>query len=105
MIMAPGTIDMIESGEIWMGMDPTGILLLEAIIFLIPLVMAFLTLALKGSMNRWANIIVGVVFAGLELFGLTDPMAQTAYVVLMTLASFVALVLIVWFAWKSKEKT
>ena len=104
MIMAPGAIEMIQSGEIWMGIDPTAMLLLEAIIFLVPLVMAFLTLILKDSTNRWTNIVVGVVFAGLELFGLTDPMAQTAYVVLMSLSSFVALILIVWFAWKSKEK-
>ena len=104
MIMAPGAIEMIQSGEIWMGIDPTAMLLLEAIIFLVPLVMAFLTLILKDSTNRWTNIVVGVVFAGLELFGLTDPMAQTAYVVLMSLASFVVLVLIVWYAWKSKEK-
>jgi len=104
MLFAPGTIGMIETGEIWMGMDPEGMLLVYAIILLVPLVMAFLTLTLKGSVNRWANVILGIVFAGLELFDLTDPMTHKAYVVLLALASFVALALIVWYAWKWPKK-
>ena len=37
-------------------------MLVGAIIVLIPLVMAVLTLTIKDSLNRWLNIIFGVVF-------------------------------------------
>jgi hypothetical protein len=81
------------------------ILLLLAIVALVPLVMAFLTLTLKDSMNRWANIIVGVVFAVLGLVDLGEILAKpSAWATLMTLSMFVAPVLVVWYAWKSKQK-
>lgn len=81
------------------------VLLLLAILMLAPLVMAFLTLTLKDSTNRWTNIIVGIVFT---VFGLIDlkeiAVNPSAYTVLMWLSSVVAPALIVWYAWKSKQK-
>jgi Ca2+/H+ antiporter len=80
------------------------ILLLFAIISLVPLVMAFLTLTLKDSINRWANIVVGVVFAVLGLVDLGEVLANpSAWATLMTLSMFVAPALVVWYAWKSKQ--
>jgi hypothetical protein len=60
---------------------------------------------LKDSTNRRINIIVGAVFAVLWIVGVVDA-AQTAYWggALMTLADVVASALIVWYAWKSKQK-
>ena len=56
-------------------------------------------------MNRRVNIIVGAVFAVLWFVGVVDA-AQTAYWggALMTLSAVVASALIVWYAWKSKQK-
>jgi branched-subunit amino acid transport protein len=73
---------------------------------LVPLVMAFLSLTLKESMNRWVNIIVGAVFAALWFTGIVDA-AQSAYWggALMTLSAVVTSALIVWYAWKSKQET
>ena len=81
------------------------VLLLFAIVFLVPLVMAFLSLTLKDSINRWANVIVGVVFAVIELVALSESVAQlSAWATLMELSKFVVAALIVWYAWKSKQK-
>jgi len=82
------------------------LLLAGAIIdVLVPLVMAFLSLTLKGSINRWLNILVGGVYAVLEFITLVEKLAaQKGYVVLMLVVAIVALVLIVWYAWKSKQK-
>jgi len=66
--------------------------------------MAFLSLTLKDSTNRWANIIMGIVWLGLGLAELPTMVAEPAYAILMWVASGVALVLIVWYAWKSKQK-
>jgi len=76
-------------------------LLQSVIILLPPLVMAFLSLTLKDKANRWANIIVGIVFAGFMLIASSIGLAQTAaYSILMILSGFVATVLIVWYAYK-----
>ncbi len=79
----------------------SGTLLFYAVSLLIPLVMAFLSLTLKYSMNRWANIIVGIVYTGLYLMDLVAHLAVPyAYAILMGIASVVAQLLIVWYAWK-----
>jgi len=76
-----------------------------AIIFLIPPIMAFLSLTLKDSINRWANIILGIVFVVLPPIGLIGfPAAYSASVILIAIVEIVAAALIVWYAWKSKQK-
>jgi len=86
------------------------ILLVLAIVMLIAPVMAFLSLTLKGSINRWANIIMGIVFVGLGLFGAIGALAEPSYrdyyvfVIPIGIVEVVAAALIVWHAWKSKQK-
>jgi len=103
--LEPGALEQIMAGEIeGMKIEPE-LLLLLAILLLVPLIMAFLSLTLKDSTNRWANIIVGIVFAGLELTDLPTYLAKpSAYAILMWLSGVVATALIVWYAWKSKQK-
>jgi len=74
------------------------LLLLLAILLLAPLAMAFLSLTLKDSINRWANIILGIVFVVLELLALTT--LSSAWAILMTLLKVVFALLIVWYAYK-----
>jgi len=100
--MEPGAIEQIMAGgKEGMQIGPE-LLLLFAIILLVPLVMAFLSLTLKDSINRWANIILGIVFTGLMVIALAESAA--AYVILLTLSKVVAGALIFWYAWKSKQK-
>ncbi|MCW4040561.1 MAG: DUF6326 family protein [Candidatus Bathyarchaeota archaeon] len=75
-------------------------LLFYAVSLLIPLVMAFLSLTLKYSMNRWLNIILGVIYTLLYLGDLIAHLkVPYAYAILMGIASVVAQLLIVWHAW------
>jgi hypothetical protein len=102
MLWEPGVIEDIIAGKV-MGIDITPVILLIDIIFLlIPLAMAFLSLSLKDSINRWANIIVGVFSIGLMLTGFAESTAL--YAILVNLSMIAAAVLIVWYAWKSKPK-
>jgi len=81
-------------------------MLVGAIVMLIPLVMAVLTLTLKDSLNRWLNIILGIVITVIY-FGSFLELAVTmpaAHIQLLSIASFIAPALIVWYAWKSKPK-
>jgi len=104
-LMEPGAIEQIMAGEAkGMKIGPE-FLLLSAILILVPFVMAFLSLTLKDSTNRWGNVIVGIVFTGLGLTDLPTYLAKpSAYAVLMWLSTVVATALIVWYAWKSKEQ-
>jgi hypothetical protein len=102
----PSVMEHIIAGELG-GMQVTSELLLAfTIILLVPLVMSFLSFTLKDSLNRWTNIIVGIIFAVLELTGITDVLANpSAYVMVMFVALVSVPVLIVWYAWKSKQRT
>jgi hypothetical protein len=85
---------------------PESVLMLVIIAMIIP-VMALLSLILKDSINRWLNIIVGIVFAVLMPIGVVGGGFPTAYVpslALISIVEFVAAALIVWTAWKSKPK-
>jgi len=99
MLMEPGVLEGIMAGEI-LGMQITPeILLVAAIERLVPLVMAFLSLTLKDAINRWANIIVGIVYTVLNLVSAIGASPQG---ILMWVSAAVATALIVWYAWKSK---
>jgi hypothetical protein len=104
-LLEPNGISQVMSGEMG-GMTITPeLLLLLAVCVLVPLVMAFLSLTLKDSINRWANIIVGLVFAALWCVDVVDAVEKlSASATLITLSTVVALALIVWYAWKSKQK-
>ncbi len=103
-LMEPGVIAHLMAGEAEGQKIGPELILFFAILMLVPMLMAFLSLILKDSMDRWVNIIVGAVFAVLWLVGVVDA-AQSAYWggALMTLSAVVASALIVWYAWKSKQ--
>ena len=44
-----------------------GSLLAASILMMIPAVMVFLSLALKPRVNRWANIILGVLYTAVNI--------------------------------------
>ena len=106
LLIAPGVIEKVISGEFYEGMDPTGMLLLGAIINVVPLVMAFLSVTLKDSTNRWVNIIVGIFFTGILLFDLIGYIAAplgegtVPFYIVLGGSTVVASALIVWYAWK-----
>jgi uncharacterized membrane protein HdeD (DUF308 family) len=97
----PGALEQVMAGEID-GMQITPeLMLLFAILFLAPLVMAVLSLTLKDKANRWTNIIIGTVFVILQLVALSETMTQpSAWMILMEISKLVAPALVVWYAWK-----
>jgi hypothetical protein len=75
-------------------------MLLFAIFMLVPLVMAFLSLILKDKVNRWANLVLGILYTGFCVFDLIRIAQAFAYHIPMYVSKIVASVLIVWYAWK-----
>jgi hypothetical protein len=64
----------------------------------IPVVMAILSLTLNRPVNRWANIVIGMFYAGYGLIGLSKY--PSAYDRFLIFVGIVFTALIVWYAWK-----
>jgi hypothetical protein len=106
--IVPGVIDEIRAGEV-VGMQagPELLLIMAMTYYWVPLVMAVLSLTLKDKVNRWANIILGIFYAGFILFELIMNITTVAYpyVILMDISAIVVAALIAWYAWKwSKQE-
>jgi hypothetical protein len=105
-ILMPDVLADIVNEGVMSGMEITPeVLLAMAVLFLVPLVMAFVALVSKDSINRWSNIIVGAAFFVLELLELGDLVTTpSAALALIWVWKTVIPLLIIWYAWKSKQK-
>ena len=105
-LLMPGGIEQLIAGESEeFGAITEGVLLFFAIFWLVPLTMAFLSLTMKDSANRWANIIVAIVWAALGIYDIGDGLKRGWLTVsLISFSKTVASALIIWYAWKSKQK-
>jgi len=99
----PGVIDQIISEEIFEGMDPEQALFMMSLFWLIPLWMAFVSVILKNSINRWVNIILGIVFTILSIWHITQPCCEMAHQKLIVGSTIVVSALIVWLAYRWQE--
>jgi len=100
-LFEPGLIEQVIAGEVG-GMQITSeMLLFMAILMVIPSIMVFLSVTLKDKANRWANIILGIVFFGFGLLELIEKITQP-YFIVSGIVGIVFSVLILWYAWKWK---
>ena len=94
----PGQLEEMISGR--MGPFPVtqGSLLAASILMMLPAVMVFLSLTLKPTVNRWANIILGVVYTFVNISNLIGE--PWAFYILIGIVEVVLTFLIIWYAWK-----
>jgi len=94
--MEPGAIEKV--GEMAMG---PGMLLFVSLFWWVPLVMAVLSVTLKDVANRWTNFILGIIFTILNIFHLTEHLAEpSVHQLLIVCSTIVVTALIAWYAWK-----
>ena len=77
-------------------------LVASAILMVIPILMIFLSLALKTKANRWINIIVGTVYLAINLITMITTGGAWIYYYIFAVVEVVFSALIVWYAWKWK---
>jgi len=91
--------DVVE--QMWEKQMGVGMLVFTALFWLVPLIMAALSLTLKDSANRWANIVLGIVFTLLNIGHLVEHFTPPVVHQILILASTVVVTaLIAWYAWK-----
>jgi hypothetical protein len=87
--------------QMWEMEMGSGMMLLMALFWWVPLVMAVLSLTLKDSANRWANFVLGIVFTILNIVHLAEHLAEpSADMILLIGSTIVVTGLIAWFAWR-----
>ena len=72
-------------GEIGGVKTTQGMMLGIAIFMVIPVIMVVLSLTLSYPMNRWANIIVAVVFFGFNLLSLSDYSVSDKFLLIVSM--------------------
>jgi hypothetical protein len=94
----PGAIEKMMDG--FMGPFPVtqGSLFSASILMMIPAVMVFLSLTLKSKVNRWTNIILGVLYTFVNI---SNVIGETWFFYIFLCAVEIVLTfLIVGYAWK-----
>ena len=87
-----------KPGEVGGMQVSQGMYLGMAVLMLIPILMVFLSLVLNQPVNRWANIVVAILFFLFNLVGLpTYPSWYDKFLIVVGLAFNL---LTVWFAWR-----
>ncbi len=93
----PGKLQgMLEGKMVPLGPTTQGILLGTSLMMAIPSVMIFLSLALKPNMDRWVNIILGVIYTVIILIMMPG---SWAFFIFLGVIEVVLTALIVWYAW------
>jgi hypothetical protein len=100
--MRSDIIEGIIAGELEGIQITQEMLLASAILMLIPILMIFLSLVLKPKANRWINIILGIVYAAINLITMLTTGGAWIYYYMFAAVEVVFSALIVWFAWRWK---
>ena len=97
-LFMPGEIEKMISGR--QGPLPTtqGSLLTASILMIIPAAMIFLSFTLEPKVNRWANIILGVLYTCVNIGNLIGE--TWAFYIFFGVVEIVFTFLIVGYAWK-----
>jgi hypothetical protein len=103
-LLMPGVIEDIMAGEMEGMQIGEGTMVIFALFFIIPLVVAILCLTLNGSANRWLNFVLGIVWGLYFVFEMTGHATggETVFIAtwLMFGAALVISAYIAYFAWK-----
>ena len=101
--MMPGTLEEVMAGKIEGMQLSEGMMVGYSLYWLIPLIMAVLSLTLSGSANRWLNFVLGILFALWFILGIFENSVvseESVAILIMYIAAIVVGGLIAWFAWK-----
>jgi hypothetical protein len=102
-LIEPGSLKDVMAGKIEGTKITDAFTLMFAAGMTVPLLMAFLTLVLPPTANRWANGVVAAISVVTDIVDLYGHVADGAFAgdALMMVAAIVAELAIVWFAWSA----
>jgi hypothetical protein len=102
--MMPGVIEDVMAGEFVGEPLSEGMMVVYALYWLIPLVMAVLCLTLNGSANRWLNFVLGIIWLLWFIAGIFAHVfmadESSVAILIVFIAVIVAAFFVAWFAWR-----
>lgn len=99
-LFEPGGIEQVTSGELQWG---PWMMFFDALFWLVPLLMAVLSLSLKDTANRQSNLILGTIFTVLNLGHFIRAVSYfglSVHQILVVGSSVIVAALIFWYALK-----
>ena len=90
------------AGEMVGAQTSQGLYLGMAVLFVMPIIMVFLSLTLNYKTNRWMNLILAILFFAINLIGL--PGYPSYYDQFLIVVGLVFNLLTIWHAWKWTEQ-
>ena len=101
-LYVPGSLQEMLAGKIGpLGPVTQGVLLGTSVMLAIPALMIFLSVALKPQLNRWLNIVFGVVYTIIILL----TMWRWVFFIFYGVIEISLTLLVVWYAWKWPRQT
>lgn len=92
----PGKLQKMIAGRTTLGAVSQGVLLGMATVMIIPSLMPFLSLILPAGVNRWVNIVFGLLYSVIMILAIRG---SWHFYALFGLIEITQTILIVWFAW------
>jgi cbb3-type cytochrome oxidase subunit 3 len=97
-LFRPGQIEDMISGRMGPFAVTQASLFAASVLMIIPAVMVFLSLTLKPKADRWANLILGVLYT---LVNISNQIGEPwMYYIAYGVVELAVTLLIVWYAWK-----
>ncbi len=98
-----GQLEEMMAGHMGPFLATQGSLLAASILMIIPAVMVFLSMTLKSKVDRWANIILGVLYTFVNIGNLIGE--TWVYYIFSGAVELVLTFLIIWYAskWRNPE--
>lgn len=96
-LFKPGKLERMIAGNGPFGQTTQGVLVVASVVLAIPSIMIFLSVALKATVNRRVNIIVGSLYMVIIMF---TASRNWAFMRMYGVIEIVLTGLVVWYAWK-----
>lgn len=100
-LFVPGHIKSLMDGHMGIGTTTPVKLLCVAILMSIPALMVFLSVALKAAINRWINIVTGLLYAAIMVLTVISSIHPWwLFYTFLGIVEILITLVIVWQAWK-----
>lgn len=101
-LMTPEKLEKMMNLQTPMGPTSPGILIVFSVILIIPALMIFLSIFLKPQINKWLNILIAAIYAGISILIIVSSIGNEwqTFFVIFNFVEIVVFSIIISQAWK-----
>ncbi len=101
-LMTPEKLENMIKLQTPVGPTSPGLLVIFSAILIVPALMIFLSVFLKPQINKWLNIIMALLYAGISILIIVSSigLAWRTFYVIFNFTEILVFAMIIWQAWK-----